>query len=151
MHVLRDPIDCSRITHPEIRALVSLRFQQLGHFHDGLLIVVEAGDSAEELEAVSGIAILHDHFEDVPFGHPDFTPAFDLMEAHQDDSGHTYCYELHQDTGDDGAGTTLIVPAEEGIADSLLALCRAYAKAAVMPADRKQTQAPYRLTPRRQR
>lgn len=131
MLILRDPQDACRIAHPGIRTLIDLRFQQLGHFHDGQLIVVEVGDSVEELEKVSGMAILNDPFEDVPFGHPDFSPSFDYLEAHHDESGIVVCYELHQDTGDDGSGTTLIVPAEEAIADGLLALCRAYAQTAV--------------------
>lgn len=127
MLILRDPEDASRIANSYIRALIDLRFQQLGTFNDGLLIVVEVGDSIEELEAVSGAAILYDPFADVPFGHPDFTPAFDLMEAHVNESGHVYCYELHQDTADDGLGRTLIVPADEGIDASLLAMCAQYA------------------------
>lgn len=131
MLILREPQDACRIAHPGIRALIDLRFQQLGHFQDGLLIVVEVGDSVDDLEKVSGMAILNDPFEDVPFGHPDFSPSFDYLEAHHDEAQHVYCYELHQDTGDDGLGTTLIVPAEEGIADGLLALCRAFATAAV--------------------
>ena len=126
MLVLRDPEDARRIARPDIRLLVELRFRQLGTFHDGLLLVVEVADCINELESISGVAILHDPFEDVAFGHPDFTPNFDLMEAHEDDSGHIYCYELHQDTGDDGIGITLIVPTEEGIDNSLLALCQNY-------------------------
>jgi hypothetical protein len=127
MLILRDPEDSRCIANPDLRKLIDLRFDQLGHFHDGLLIVVEIGDSVEELKAVSGFVLLHDPFEDVPFGHPDFTPAFDYMEAHQDDSGRTYCFEAHADTGDDGLGITLFIPAEEGIPASLLAMCARYA------------------------
>ncbi len=130
MLILTEPQDAVRIVQPSIRALVTLRFQQLGHFHDGQLIVVEVGDGVEELEMVSGIPLLHDPFEDVPFGHPDFTPSFDYLEAHHNESG-IYCYELHQDAGDDGAGCTLLVPNEPGIADGLLALCRAYSQTVV--------------------
>jgi hypothetical protein len=126
MRILRNREDVAAIAHPDIHALFALRLRQLGHFDDGLLLLVEMGDSVDELEAISGVSIPHDLCSNVPFGHPDFTHSFDFMEAHQDASGHIYCYELHQDTGDDGIGITIFVPSEEGIADSLLALCRTY-------------------------
>ena len=127
MLILTKPTDVSRISNPHIRALVELRFSQLGSFDndDGLLIVVEVGDSVDELERVSGCALLHDPFEDVPFGHPDFTPSFDYLEKHHE-NGKLYCFEAHVDTSDDGIGTTLFIPAEEGPGD-LLAMCAKYA------------------------
>ena len=129
MLVLGSHLDVSRITNPDIRALVELRLKQLGNFDDGLVLVVEAGDSVEELEVVSGCSLLHDPFEDVPFGHPDFTPSFDYLETHYA-NGKLTCYEAHADTGDDGIGCTLFIPAEEGINADLLALCRTYAQPA---------------------
>jgi hypothetical protein len=130
MHVLGNASDVSRISNPCIRALVELRLQQLGDFADGLVLVVEAGDTVEELEIVSGCSILHDPFEDVPFGHLDFTPSFDYLETHYA-NGKLTCYEAHADTGDDGIGSTLFIPDEEGINSDLLALCRTYAQPAV--------------------
>ncbi len=130
MHLIRNLADASRIANPHIRSLVDLRFQQLGTFSDGLLLVVEVGDSVEELEAVSGAAVLYDPFEDVPFGHPYFSPSFDYIEAHYA-NGRIYCFEAHADTSDDGLGVTLFIPAEEGIPPGLLALCQTYANAAV--------------------
>jgi len=126
MFLIRDPADANRIANPYIRALIDLRLQQLGTFHDGLLLVIEVGDSVEILEAASGAAILHDPFEDVPFGHPDFTPSFDYIEAHYA-NGNITCFEAHADTGDAGLGTTLFVPAEDGIDKMLLAMCAKYA------------------------
>jgi len=126
MLIIRDPADASRIANPHIRALVQLRFSQLGTFQDGLLVVVEVGDAIEDVERLCGVPILHDPFEDVPFGHPDYSPSFDYIEAHYAHTNIT-CFEAHADTGDDGLGTTLFVPAEEGIAASLLALCAKYA------------------------
>jgi hypothetical protein len=130
MLVLGSTLDVSRILNPHIRALVGLRLQQLGNFDDGLVLVAEAGDSVDELEVVSGCSLLHDPFEDVPFGHPDFTPSFDYLETHYA-NGKPICYEAHADTGDDGIGTTLFIPDEEGINADLLALCRTYAQPAV--------------------
>jgi len=127
MLILRDPNDASGVSDPAIRALIDLRLRQLGHIHDGLLVVVESGDGVEALESVSGSPLLHDPFEDVPFGHPDFTPSFDYLEAHHDEAGRTYGYEMHFDTSDDGIGTTLFIPAQESIDANLLALCVTYA------------------------
>jgi hypothetical protein len=121
MIVIRNSEDVSSISNPCIHALLALRLQQLGTFHDGLLIVVEVGDSVEELEAVSGVAILHDTFEDVPFGHPDFTPSFDFV------IDHGAAYEMHFDVSDDGIGTTFVVPKGDGIDACLLSLCREFA------------------------
>lgn len=130
MVIIRDQADASYIADPHIRALIGLRLLQLDTFHDGLVVVVEAGDSVEGLETVSGVAILHDPFSDVPFGHPDFTPSFDYIEAHHA-NGNITCFEAHADTSDDGLGITLFVPAEAGIPTSLLALCEKYAVPAV--------------------
>lgn len=124
MIVLGSSEDLCRISHPPLHALVSLRLQQLSPFAptNGLLIVVEVGDSVEELEKTCGMPILHDPFEDVPFGHSDFTPNFEFLEAHHD------CYEMHfDDSSDDGIGITLFIPREEGIPGGLLALCAQYA------------------------
>lgn len=130
MIILRGYLDIGRVSDPSTRSLLVLRLQQLGQIDDGLLLVVEAGDSVKELEAVSGIAILHDPFLDVPLGHTDYSPSFDYIEAHYA-NGKITCFEAHADTGDDGLGITLFVPAKEGIDASLLALCQTYATAVV--------------------
>jgi hypothetical protein len=121
MIVIRDLEDARRIADPSIHALLTLRLQQLGPIEDGLLVVVEAGDCVEELEAVSGVAVLHDTFEDVPYGHPDFTPSFDFVIDHH------AAYEMHFDSSDDGIGTTLLIPKGNRIDADLLALCAQYA------------------------
>lgn len=126
MVVIRNSEDARRIAHPYIRALLDLRLLQLGTFHDGLLLVVEVGDAIEDVEKLCGVHILYDPFEDVPFGHPDFTPSFDHIEAHYA-NGNVTCFEAHADTGDGGLGITLFVSAEEGIDASLLAALKQYA------------------------
>ncbi len=132
MLILGSPETTSRISNPYIHHLIELRLEQLGSFDDGLLIVVDDCDSVDELEAVCGCSLLHDHFEDVPFGHPDFTPSFDYLEAHHDESGNVVCYEMHfDDSSDDGIGTTLFIPTDESINADLLALCRTFATNAV--------------------
>lgn len=123
MLIIREHEDVLRIANPLVRALLDLRLQQLGAFDDGLLVVVEIGDNVKELEAVSGVAILHDPFEEVPFGDPDFTPSFDFV------IDHSAAYEMHFDASDDGIGTTLLIPKGDGIDAGLLALCQEFAVA----------------------
>jgi hypothetical protein len=130
MQIIRDLADAHRIANPHIRALVDLRFHQLGTFHDGLLFVVEVGDSVEELEAVSGIAILHDPFSDAPLGHPDYSPSFDYIEANYA-NGNITCFEAHADTGDGGLGITIFVPVADGIDACLLAALKQFAIPAI--------------------
>jgi hypothetical protein len=122
MIFIRNPEDARRVTDPHIHALLALRLQQLGTVDDGLIVVVEAGDSVAELEAASGMAILHDPFENAPYGHPDFTPSFDFV------IDHSAAYEMHFDASD-GIGTTLLIPKGDGIDADLLALCREFAVA----------------------
>jgi hypothetical protein len=128
MLVLCSPSDTGRISNPYLQALLDLRFRQLWPFSadEGLLIVVEPGDSVDELEAASGCSLLYDPFEDVPYGHPDFNPAFDYLEKHYANET-IYGFEAHADTGDGGIGTTLFIPTDEGIDPRLLAMCTTYA------------------------
>jgi hypothetical protein len=123
MLTICDKQDASRIANPHIRALLDLRYAQLGTFHDGLLVVVEVGDAIEDVERLCGVAILHDPFSDVPFGHPDYSPPFDFVVEHNG------AYEMHFDASDDGIGTTLLIPKGDGIDAELLALCRDFAVA----------------------
>ena len=50
------------------------------------MVVVEPGDTVEQLEQEIGLPILHGLFDDLPFGHPDFTPCFDILEEHSYES-----------------------------------------------------------------
>ena len=92
MIVLRDPQATSQITDPYIHELVSLRWSQIlaGEPYDydrhGYMVVVEPGDTVEQLEQEIGLPILHGLFDDVPFGHPDFTPCFDILEEHTNEN-----------------------------------------------------------------
>lgn len=121
MIVIRSSEDASRIARPSIRSLLAIRLQQLGTADDGLLLVIEAGDSAEAIEEIAKVPLLHDPFEDVPFGHPNFTPSFDFVIKH------SAAYEMHFDASDDGIGTTLVVPKGGDIDRRLLALCAEFA------------------------
>ena len=136
MIVLRDPQVTSQITDPYIRELVALRWSQVlaGEPYDydrhGYMVVVEPGDTVEQLEQEIGLPILHGLFDDLPFGHPDFTPCFDILEEHRNENS-SRIYEMVFISNDDGFATTVFVPACEGIPGDLLAMCRSFATPAV--------------------
>ena len=135
MLVLRNPQFSSRVADSGIRALVELRFAQIGQDEPydadqhGYMIVVEPGDTVQELEQESSCAILHDLFDDILFGNPDFTPSFEILEEHH------ACFEMLFITNDDGFGITLFIPKTEGIDANLLAMCAEYAEPATEHAD----------------
>lgn len=131
MIVLRDPQATSQITNPYIRDLVALRWSQVlaGEPYDydrhGYMVVVEPGDTVEQVEQEIGLPILHGLFDDLPFGDADFTPCFDILEEHNYEQHRIY--EMVFISNDDGFATTVIVPDAEGTDSRLLALCRSFA------------------------
>ena len=135
MIVLRDPQATSQITDPYIHELVSLRWSQIlaGEPYDydrhGYMVIVEPGDTVEQLEQAVGLPILHGLFDDLPYGDPDFTPCFDILEEHTYEQHRIY--EMVFISNDDGFATTVFVPAGEGIPTDLLAMCRSFATPAV--------------------
>jgi hypothetical protein len=135
MIVLRDPADVAGVVHPLIRDLAALRTTQIlnGETYDpaihGVMVVVEPGDTVEQLEQEIGLPILHGLFDDVPFGDPDVTPCFEILEEHTYEQHRIY--EMVFISNDDGFATTVIVPATEGVPGDLLAMCRSFATPAV--------------------
>lgn len=99
------------------------------------MVVAEPGDTVEQLEQAVGLPILHGLFDDLPYGHNDFAPCFEILEEHTDEhctSGNALrIYEMVFISNDDGAATTLFVPAAEGIPGDLLAMCRSFATPAM--------------------
>ena len=136
MLILRDHSAVDLIADPDLRALVALRYRQLHSPDDpdapdatGHFIVVEPGDTVEQLEQSVGLPILHGLFDDLPFGHPDFFPCSEILEEHRNES--TCIYEMVFISNDDGAATAIFVADTEGIDADLLALCRSFATPAV--------------------
>ena len=131
MIVLRDPQATSQVTDPYIRELVSLRWSQIlaGEPYDydrhGYMVVVEPGDTVEQLEQEIGLPLLHGLFDD-----DDFTPCFEILEEHTYENA-VRIYEMVFISNDDGFATTVIVPSAEGIPADLLAMCRSFATPAV--------------------
>jgi len=131
MIVLPDPAATSQITDPYIHDLVSLRWSQVlagepyEYDRHGYMVVVEPGDTVEQLEQEIGLPILHGLFDDIPFGDEDFTPCFEILEEQSNES--STVYEMVFISNDDGFATTVFVPATEGIPGDLLAMCRSFA------------------------
>ncbi len=135
MIIVTDLSDLPRITNPAIRELVALRLQQL-HSPDDLdgelveLIVVEAGDSVLAIENAAGYPFLSTGlFDDLPFDHPDYVPPTEFIERHIHDNASVF--ELFFVASDSGAGSAIFAPDEEGVAEQLLAIARAWATPAV--------------------
>jgi hypothetical protein len=136
MIVLRDPGDVAGVAHPLIRQLATLRYTQIlnGETYDpaihGVMVVVEPGDTVDQLEQEIGLPILHGLFDDVPFGHDDFVPCTEAIEEFNNGKGNTV-FEATFITSDDGAGSLVFIPAKEGIPGDLLAMCRSFATPAM--------------------
>ena len=133
MVIVTYPSDLPHIANLAVRQLVAHRLRQLAPSATPAtpceFIAVEGGDAVSEVEATVGLPILHGLFDDLPFGHPDFAPCFDLLEEHI--NGNTRIYEMVFISNDDGAATAIFVADSEGIDANLLALCRSFATPAV--------------------
>jgi hypothetical protein len=111
MLVLRDPEATRSIVAPEIRRLVEQRFLDISceepydpDLH-GYMIIVEAGDSVQDLEEESGCSLSY----------------FEVLEELDT------CYEMVFVPGDGDFGIVIFIPKLEGIDPELLAVCAEYA------------------------
>ena len=132
---IRGPTDLSSIADPDIRSLISLRMDQLGDGEPynpqahGELYVAEEGDTAEALEAATGVFILTNPFDGLRFGHPDFVPVWEFVDEH------SACFEIGFQMSDESA-VAIFVPKDPGIDTELLAICAEFAEPAFDPATR---------------
>ena len=135
MLTLRSPDDAVRVVDPRIRRLVELRLAQVcaGEPYDvdrhGCMVVVEPGDTLEDLERVTGLALLSDAFGEFRYGDVDFVPAAEVIEDHGS------CFELVFVLSDDGYAITLVVPHTEGVDPELLAMCKEHAIPSEVPSE----------------
>ena len=135
MLVLRSPENAFRVADPLIRRLVELRFSQIteGEPYEcdrhGYMVVVEPGDALEDLERVTGLALLSDAFGEFRYGDVDFVPAAEVIEDHGS------CFELVFVLSDDGYAITLVVPHTEGVDPELLAMCKEHAIPSEVPSE----------------
>jgi len=112
MLILRDPeVAGSIVATPEIRRLVEQRFLDIcaeepyePDLH-GYMIVVEPGDSVQDLEEESGCPL----------------SCFEVLEELES------CYEMVFVPGDGDFGIVIFIPKREDIDPDLLAVCAEYA------------------------
>ena len=85
------------------------------------LVLVEPGDTLEELNAEFNGGFLSNHFSGRRFGDDGFRPCFETLEEH------TTFYDMFFCEGDGGFGVEVIVPKSTDIDARLLGLCAQFA------------------------
>ena len=121
MLILKSPSSFDSITDHDILRLVKLRHSQLGDEMFGSVIIVEAGDTVEDIENEIGFCILTNLFDDVRYPDPDFVPCFEVLEDH----GNFYEMLFLFSDGDDGT-VEIFIP-KAGVDNELLAMCSQFA------------------------
>ena len=128
MRILRDDAAIAALSDDALRRLIEKRVAEINACCPwdadelGYFIVVEPGDSADALETEIGFPVLRDLFNDVPFGHEDFSPGFEWAEVHAEGF-----YELVYIVNDGGYGYDIFIADQPGADPGLLAMCQAYA------------------------
>ena len=121
MLILKPPSSFDSITDLDILKLIKLRHDQLGDELFGSVIIVEAGDTVEDIEKEIGFSILTNLFDDVRYPDPDFVPCFEALEDHGS------FYEILFIFGDGDDGTVEIFIPKHGVDPLLLSMCSQFA------------------------
>ena len=126
MIVVRDLQSTHQISNAEIRQLVQERINDLGGVAFdtntlGYCLVIEPGDTLEEIDAQLGFSILANRFTGIAYDQPGFSPSFEFVEEYPS------CYNMVFIMGDDGFGIEVFVPKEERIPPDLRIMCRVHA------------------------
>ena len=108
------------VTDPDILKLVKLRHYQLGDEMFGSVIIVEAGDTVQDIEQEIGFSILTNLFDNVRYPDPDFVPCFEVLEDHG-----TF-YEMLFIFGDGDDAIEIFIP-KHSVDNELLAMCSQFA------------------------
>ena len=120
MLILKYPSSFDSITDPDILKLVKLRHSQLGDEMFGSVIIVEAGDTVEDIENEIGFCILTNLFDDISYPDPDFVPSCEALEDHGD------FYEMLFILGDGDEAVEIFI-SKHGVDNELLAMCSQFA------------------------
>jgi hypothetical protein len=118
MLILKSPSSFDSITDPDILKLVKLRHSQLGDEMFGSVIIVEIGDTVEDIENEIGFFVMTNLFDDVRYPDPDFVPCFEVLEDHGG------CYEILFLFSDDAM--EIFIP-KVGVDPLLLSMCSQFA------------------------
>ena len=127
MIILRDPQQLTQVVQPEIKAFLRRRFHDIcapepyDPDEHGFFILVEPGDTSEQIELDTGYSLLKSLFNGTVYGNPDFTPDFECLEDH------VGFYEAVFIFTDSGFAVVMIVPKEEGIDVGILEICAEFA------------------------
>ena len=108
------------ITDPDILKLIKLRHDQLGDEMFGSMIIIEAGDSLQNIEEEIGFSILINLFDDIIYPDPDFMPSCEALEDHGG------CYEMLFILSDGDEAIEIFIP-KAGVDPLLLAMCSQFA------------------------
>ena len=128
MVIITNPVQIAVITDTSLRQLIERRIQEISECCPwdadelGPMIVVEPGDTAEDLQAIMGFSILESIFDDSHFGDEEFAPSFEFAEIVGED-----LYELVYVISDGGYGYDIFIPNRPGIDSTILAFCQTYA------------------------
>ena len=126
MHRLHSPDDLVGIADAALCQIILQRFTELAAYDDfsfdelAEFWLVDPGDTVESLEAATKVPIAKGWFSDARYPEPDFSPAWEVLEAHPT------CYEMVFITNDAGYGIVLWIPQRSTDA-TLLAMCQRYA------------------------
>ena len=132
MIVLRDPQKLTQVAHPEIKTFLYQRFHDIcdpepyDPDEHGFFILVEPGDTSEQIELSTGYSLLKSLFNGTAYGDPEFSPDFEYLEDHG-----SFCEAVHIFT-DSGFAVVMIVPKEDGIDGRILELCAEFATPAAL-------------------
>ncbi len=128
MRILRDEASIAALPDDTLRRLIEKRVAEINECCPwdadelGYFIALGVGDTAEDLEAEIGFSVMRGLLDDVPFGHEDFSPAFEWAEIHPEGF-----YELVYIVNDAGFGFDIFIANQPGVDPDLLAMCEAYA------------------------
>jgi hypothetical protein len=110
MIVLRDPQQLTQVVQPEIKAFLRQRFHDISNpepydpDEHGFFILVEPGDTSEQIESDTGYSLSKSLFNGTVYGDPDFMPDFEYLEDH------VGFYEAVFIFTDSGFAVVMIVP-----------------------------------------
>lgn len=128
MVIITNPVQIAVITDTSLRQLIERRIQEISECCSwdadelGPMIVVEPGDTAEDLQAIMGFSILESIFDDSHFGDEEFAPSFEFAEIVGED-----LYELVYVISDGGYGYDIFIPNLPGLDPVIRSFCQTYA------------------------